>query len=85
MARAEVTVKLADFEEVKALLARLTAMVDAFMPPCGQCGQRFYETACGPTHAVIAADPVSHRQARWWTTHNDGPGVSKGNGGSLDG
>jgi hypothetical protein len=72
MAKAEVTVRLADYDEVKQALARLMAMVDAFMPPCTQCGQPFRESACGPTHAVIAAYPLQHRQARWWTDHSDG-------------
>lgn len=31
------------------------------LPPCTQCGARFYERACGPTHAVIAANPLQHR------------------------
>lgn len=28
---------------------------------CSQCGQRFSERACGPTHAIIAANPAQHR------------------------
>lgn len=31
------------------------------LPPCSQCGQRFYDRACGPTHAMIAANPLRHR------------------------
>lgn len=28
---------------------------------CSQCGQRLAERACGPTHAVLKADPTQHR------------------------
>lgn len=28
---------------------------------CTQCGQRFSDRACGPTHALIASDPTRHR------------------------
>lgn len=31
------------------------------LPSCSQCGQRFGARACGPTHAIIAADPLRHR------------------------
>lgn len=27
---------------------------------CAQCGQPFLNSACGPTHALIAADPTQH-------------------------
>jgi hypothetical protein len=32
------------------------------LPPCTQCGHRFYRPACGPNHAVIAANPLRHRR-----------------------
>lgn len=28
---------------------------------CSQCGKTFNNYACGPTHALIAADPARHR------------------------
>lgn len=28
---------------------------------CSQCGRTFDQPACGPTHALIAADPRRHR------------------------
>lgn len=31
---------------------------------CSQCGQTFATRACGPTHAVIQADPRQHRLIR---------------------
>lgn len=39
-------------EELAALAAALS---------CSQCGQVFSARACGPTHAIIQADPRRHR------------------------
>lgn len=35
-------------------------MNESDLPNCGQCGRPFHERACGPTHAVIAADPTQY-------------------------
>jgi hypothetical protein len=47
--------------ETHALEAGHIAALLTILPPCTQCGHRFYERACGPTHAVIAANPLRHR------------------------
>lgn len=64
MASAEVRVKIADLPEVKAamdeaaeMISRLRDLLQAWEPRviCPQCGQRYSDTACGPTHAVVMA------------------------------
>ena len=29
--------------------------------PCSQCGQKLADRACGPTHAILTAQPERHR------------------------
>lgn len=33
----------------------------AMLLPCSQCGQQLNARACGPTHAILGADPTRHR------------------------
>lgn len=64
MAKAEISVTLADLPTVKALVERLENEVDDLRHllqtweervTCLQCGERYTKRACGPTHAVIRA------------------------------
>lgn len=62
MARAVVEVRVADLPMVKETLEKaaetiqsLRHLLQAWEPSvrCAQCGQRYSEQACGPTHAFI--------------------------------
>lgn len=60
MAKAEMTVHVADLPRVKSLVDRLEHRVECLeamlrRPTCSQCGQTWAEPACGPTHAAIFA------------------------------
>jgi hypothetical protein len=62
MATAEVRVTVTDLPLVKAALAEnaetistLRSLLQAWEPRirCPQCGQRYTDSACGPTHAIV--------------------------------
>lgn len=62
MAKAQVTVRVADLPQVKATIRALEnerddlrGLLQAFVPRvgCPQCGLRYSERACGPSHAVV--------------------------------
>lgn len=64
MARATLSIKVSDLPQVKAALAKadetigdLRHLLQQWEPRvvCSQCGQRYAERACGPTHAVVMA------------------------------
>lgn len=64
MAKATLTVRLADMPQVKTLVKQLENEVDdlrhllqEFEPRvrCRQCGERYSHRACGPSHAIAAA------------------------------
>lgn len=61
---AEVTVKAAGLPEVKAMfaqaaetIARLRDLLEAWEPRvrCPQCGSRYSDSPCGPTHTAVFA------------------------------
>lgn len=61
---AEIEVKAADLPQVKQRLAELAetiqrqrSLLQAWEPRvrCPQCGKRYSESACGPTHAIVSA------------------------------
>lgn len=54
MAKAEMTVHVADLPRVRWRIECLEAMLRS--ATCSQCGQAWLDGACGPTHAAIAAN-----------------------------
>lgn len=59
---ATLTVLVADLPEVKSAIAALTEDRDELRAlcqvweqrvNCPQCGQRYHQRACGPTHALV--------------------------------
>lgn len=46
-------------------LVSLEALIEQlpYLLQCSQCGHRLAETACGPTHALLRAQPWRHRRA----------------------
>lgn len=61
MAKAEVTVKVDDLPRVKWRIECLETML--LRRVCPQCGQLWVGSACGPTHAAIAANHPAGRSA----------------------
>lgn len=58
MALAPHTVNVSiDIEDLRAKIRQVLAEV----LPCSQCGGRISDSACGPTHALLQADPAQHR------------------------
>lgn len=68
MAKAEMTVHVADLPRVKWRIECLETMLRT--PRCSQCGEAWLDGVCGPTHAAIAAN---HPLAPAPQTDTEGP------------
>lgn len=42
------------------MMARIPTITMADFIRCSQCGNALSDRACGPTHAMLAADPTKH-------------------------